>query len=98
MNNNNNNKLIRMMVFITLGAIAIGVFTSLLTSFSEGNLEEHWVYRIAPEQTAQVEQQLNDNTLIKFLNGELLNEHLQEVSNLLGNQEVDNSLGNYPPD
>lgn len=78
-----NNKFYKkQLVFMVMFVLAVGVVTSFLRSYSAGEIEDHIVYRVAPEQTAQVEKRLNEKTFIKLLNGELVDEQFKQLEDL----------------
>lgn len=72
----------KQLVFMVMFVLAVGVATSLLRNYSAGEIEDHIVYKATPEQTAQVEKRLNENTFMKLLSGELVDEQFKQLEDL----------------
>ena len=69
------------MIFITALLVALGLITSTLRSYTDGTLNEHFLWKHAPEQTAQIQQALDNNpiTQMKNMQFKILDEALSTV-------------------
>lgn len=65
--------------------VILGLGSSLGRSFMDGNLSDHFILQFFPEQTAMVEQKLDDSNVLQILNGKLpyLNEAMDDINNTL---------------
>ena len=59
------------MIFITTLLIVLGLVTSTLRSYADGTLNEHFLWKYAPEQTAQIQQTLDNNPITQMKNMQL---------------------------
>ena len=68
-------------IFITTLLVALGLITSTLRSYADGTLNEHFLWKHTPEQTAQIQQTLDNNpiTQMKNMQFEILDEALSTV-------------------
>ena len=69
------------MIFITTLLIVLGLVTSTLRSYADGTLNEHFLWKHVPEQTAQIQQALDNNPITQMKNMQLkiLDEALSTV-------------------
>ena len=56
------------MIFITTLLVALGLTTSTLRSYADGTLNEHFLWKHVPEQTAQIQQALDNNPITQMKN------------------------------
>ena len=68
------------MIFITTLLIVLGLVTSTLRSYADGTLNEHFLWKYAPEQTAQIQQTLDNNPITQMKNMQL--EILERASSI----------------
>ena len=56
------------MIFIATLLVTLVLITSTLRSYIDGTLNEHFLWKYAPEQTAQIQQTLDNNPIIQMRN------------------------------
>ena len=73
------------MAKVIMFLVILGLVSSLGRSFMDDNLSNHFILQFFPEQTAMLEQKLDDNQVLQILNGELpyLNEAMDDINNTL---------------
>lgn len=78
---NNKNSYKGYMIFITTLLVALGLITSTLRDYADGTLNEHFLWKHVPEQTAQIQQALDNNPITQMKNMQLniLDEALSTV-------------------
>lgn len=69
------------MLFITTMLLLFGLITSVFRSYNDGTLDEHFLLKHMPEQTAQIQETLDNTSIMRLLNGELsvLDEALDRI-------------------
>lgn len=69
------------MLFITTLLLLFGLITSIFRSYDSGTLDEHFLLQYMPEQTAQIQETLDNTSIMKLMNGELsvLDEALDRI-------------------
>lgn len=77
---NNKNSYKGYMIFITTVLIVLGLTTSTLRSYADGTLNEHFLWEYVPEQTAQIQQALDNNPITQMKNMQL--EILERASSI----------------
>lgn len=73
------------MAKVLMFLVILGLGSSLGRSFMDDNLSEHFILQFFPEQTAMLEQKLEDNNVVKIFNGEIpyLDEAMDDINNTL---------------